>query len=133
MKAGFETLVEAGYQPESAYYECVHELKLIVDLIYSSGFEHMWDVVSDVAEYGGRTRGPRLVTDETRREMKAILDEIQSGQFARELMAEEEAGRPNFLELRRTEAQHQVETVGKELRDLAGTEGLLGAEAHGVR
>jgi ketol-acid reductoisomerase len=133
MKAGFETLVEAGYQPESAYYECVHELKLIVDLIYSSGFEHMWKVVSDVAEYGGRTRGPRLVTDETKREMKAILEEIQSGAFARELMAEEDAGRPNFLELRRTEEQHQVEQVGKELRDLAGTEGLLGAEAHGVR
>jgi ketol-acid reductoisomerase len=133
MKAGFETLVEAGYQPESAYYECVHELKLIVDLIYSSGFEHMWKVVSDVAEYGGRTRGPRIVTDETKQEMKAILEEIRSGQFARELIAEEESGRPNFLELRRQEEGHQVEGVGKELRDLAGREGLLGAEAHGVR
>jgi ketol-acid reductoisomerase len=133
MKAGFETLIEAGYQPESAYYECVHELKLIVDLIYSSGFEHMWKVVSDVAEYGGRTRGPRIVTDETKQEMKAILEEIRSGQFARELMAEEDSGRPNFLQLRRNEEGHQVEAVGKELRDLAGKEGLLGAEAHGVR
>jgi ketol-acid reductoisomerase len=136
MKAGFETLIEAGYQPESAYYECVHELKLIVDLIYASGFEHMWKVVSDVAEYGGRTRGPRIVGPETKAEMKAILEEIRSGQFARELIAEEDAGRPNFLELRRNEEGHQVESVGKELRDLAGTEGLLGAEAagsHGVR
>jgi ketol-acid reductoisomerase len=133
IRAGFETLVEAGYQPESAYYECVHELKLIVDLIYSSGFEHMWKVVSDVAEYGGRTRGPRLVTDETKREMKAILEEIQSGAFTRELMAEEDSGRPNFLELRKQESQHPVEGVGKELRDLAGQAGLLGAEAHGVR
>jgi len=136
MKAGFETLIEAGYQPESAYYECVHELKLIVDLIYSSGFEHMWKVVSDVAEYGGRTRGPRIVTDETKAEMKRILDEIQQGTFARELISEEESGRPNFLALREQEASHQVEGVGRELRDLAGTEGLLGAEAagsHGVR
>jgi ketol-acid reductoisomerase len=131
MIAGFETLVEAGYQPEIAYYECVNELKLIVDLIYEGGFDYMRYSISDVAEYGDLTRGPRVVDDSTKARMKEILSEIQSGQFARELIAEEDNGRPNFKQLREAGKGHQIETVGKELRDLAGKEGLLGAEAAG--
>jgi ketol-acid reductoisomerase len=133
MIAGFETLVEAGYQPEIAYYECVNELKLIVDLIYEGGFDYMRYSISDVAEYGDLTRGPRVVDESTKARMKEILGEIQSGQFARELIAEEDNGRPNFKALREAGKGHQIEKVGKELRDLAGKEGLLGAEAHGVR
>jgi ketol-acid reductoisomerase len=132
MIAGYETLVEAGYAPEIAYYECINEMKLIVDLIYEGGFNHMRHTISDVAEYGDLTRGPRLVDDHVRVTMKQFLAEIQSGEFARELFAEEAAGRPRFIELRRQAAEHPVERVGKELRALAGKEGLLGAEAHGV-
>ena len=133
MQAGFETLVEAGYQPEIAYYECVNELKLIVDLVYEGGFSWMRHSISDVAEYGDLTRGPRIVDEHVRATMKTFLDEIRSGAFARELLAEEGAGRPRFQELRRRAAEHPVERVGAELRELAGREGLLGAEAHGVR
>jgi ketol-acid reductoisomerase len=132
MIAGFETLVEAGYQPEIAYYECVNELKLIVDLIYEGGFDYMRYSISDVAEYGDLTRGPRVVDESTKSRMKEILGEIQSGQFARELIAEEDNGRPNFKALREAGKGHQIEQVGKELRDLAGKEGLLGAEAAGT-
>jgi ketol-acid reductoisomerase len=132
MIAGFETLVEAGYQPEIAYYECVNELKLIVDLIYEGGFDYMRYSISDVAEYGDLTRGPRVVDASTKARMKEILAEIQSGQFARELIAEEDNGRPNFKALRDAGKGHQIERVGKELRDLAGKEGLLGAEAAGT-
>jgi ketol-acid reductoisomerase len=132
MIAGFETLVEAGYQPEIAYYECVNELKLIVDLIYEGGFDYMRYSISDVAEYGDLTRGPRIVDESTKARMKEILAEIQSGQFARELIAEEDNGRPNFKQLREAGKGHQIEKVGKELRDLAGKEGLLGAEAAGT-
>jgi ketol-acid reductoisomerase len=129
IKAGFETLVEAGYQPEIAYYECLNELKLIVDLIYQGGFEYMRYSISDVAEYGDLTRGPRVIDDHVRAEMKKILEEIRSGEFARELFADDEAGRPRFQELRRQAAGGRLEEVGSELRALAGKEGLLGAEA----
>jgi ketol-acid reductoisomerase len=132
IKAGFETLVEAGYQPEIAYYECLNELKLIVDLIYEGGFEYMRYSVSDVAEYGDLTRGPRVVDEHVKETMRTILDEIRSGAFARELFADDEAGRPRFAELRRQNAGGQLEQVGSELRALAGKEGLLGADVHGV-
>ena len=129
MQAGFETLVEAGYQPEIAYYECIHELKLIVDLIYQGGFEYMRYSISDVAEYGDLTRGPRIIDDSVKARMKEILGEIQSGAFAHELIAEEDAGRPSFLKLREEAAKHPVEAIGKELRSLAGREGLMGSGA----
>jgi ketol-acid reductoisomerase len=129
MQAGFETLVEAGYQPEIAYYECVNELKLIVDLIYEGGFSYMRHSISDVAEYGDLTRGPVVVDEHVRATFQKLLEDIQSGAFARELLAEEAAGRPRFQELRRQAAEHSVERVGAELRDLAGREGLLGREA----
>jgi ketol-acid reductoisomerase len=129
MQAGFETLVEAGYQPEIAYYECVNELKLIVDLIYEGGFAWMRQSISDVAEYGDLTRGPAVVDEHVRATFKRLLADIQSGAFARELLAEEAAGRPRFRELREQAARHQVEKVGAELRELAGREGLLGREA----
>jgi ketol-acid reductoisomerase len=132
IKAGFETLVEAGYQPEIAYYECLNELKLIVDLIYEGGFEYMRYSISDVAEYGDLTRGPRVVDEHVKETMRTILDEIRSGAFARELFADDEAGRPQFAELRRKNAGGQLEQVGSELRALAGKEGLLGADVHGV-
>jgi ketol-acid reductoisomerase len=132
IKAGFETLVEAGYQPEIAYYECLNELKLIVDLIYEGGFEYMRYSISDVAEYGDLTRGPRVVDEHVKETMRTILDEIRSGAFARELFADDEAGRPQFAELRRQNAGGQLEQVGSELRALAGKEGLLGADVHGV-
>ncbi len=132
IKAGFETLVEAGYQPEIAYYECLNELKLIVDLIYEGGFEYMRYSISDVAEYGDLTRGPRVVDERVKGEMRTILEEIRSGAFAKELFADDDAGRPRFEELRRRSAGGQLEEVGRELRALAGKEGLLGAEAHGV-
>ena len=134
IKAGFDTLVEAGYQPEIAYYECLNELKLIVDLIYEGGFEYMRYSISDVAEYGDLSRGPRIVDDHVKESMRKILDEIRSGAFAKELFADDEAGRPKFQELRKEAAADgkQLEEVGKGLRDLAGKEGLLGAEAtHG--
>ena len=132
VKAGFETLVEAGYQPEIAYYECLNELKLIVDLIYEGGFEYMRYSISDVAEYGDLTRGPRVVDERVKETMRTLLDEIRSGAFARELFADDEAGRPRFEELRRQNAGGQLEQVGSELRALAGKEGLLGADVHGV-
>ena len=134
VQAGFDVLVEAGYQPEIAYYECMNELKLIVDLLYQGGYEYMRYSVSDVAEYGDLSRGTRVVDDRTRDEMRRILEEIRSGAFAKELFADDDAGRPKFAELRKQGAERatEIERVGKELRELAGIEGLLGAEAHGV-
>jgi ketol-acid reductoisomerase len=116
IKAGFDTLVEAGYAPEMAYFECQHELKLIVDLIYEGGLNYMRYSVSDTAEYGDYTRGPRVITDETRKEMKKILSEIQSGEFARAWIAENKTGRHNFLAMREAAHTSQLETVGTELR-----------------
>ncbi|MDY6909327.1 MAG: ketol-acid reductoisomerase [Thermodesulfobacteriota bacterium] len=116
IKAGFETLVEAGYQPEIAFFECMHELKLIVDLIYQGGLEYMRYSISDTAEYGDYTRGRRVVTEETRKAMKAILEEVQSGAFAREWILENQAGGPMFRALRARERAHLVEEVGKKLR-----------------
>ncbi len=118
VKMGFETLVEAGYQPESAYFECLHELKLIVDLMYQGGLNYMRYSISNTAEFGDYTRGPRIVNEQTRAEMKKILGEIQSGQFAREWILENKAGRPGFLATKRRERQHPVEQVGKRLRGL---------------
>ncbi len=118
MKMGFETLVEAGYQPESAYFECVHEMKLIVDLIYQGGMSYMRYSISNTAEYGDYTRGPRIINEQTREEMRKILKEIQSGQFAKEWILENRAGQPSFRALRRQESQHSVEEVGKRLRGL---------------
>ncbi len=116
IKAAYETLIEAGYQPESAFFETMHELKLIVDLIYEGGLGRMRYSISDTAEYGDYTRGPRIVTDETKAEMKRILKEIQTGQFAKEFILENMAGRPNFLATRRLESEHPVEAVGAEMR-----------------
>ncbi len=116
IKAGFETLVTAGYQPELAYFECLHEVKLIVDLVVEGGLAKMRDSISNTAEYGDYTRGPRIVTDETRAEMHKILSEIQSGQFAREFVLENQAGKPGFTSMRRQEAEHLIEEVGKDLR-----------------
>jgi len=118
IRAGFETLVEAGYAPEIAYFECLHELKLIVDLIYEGGLGYMRYSVSDTAEYGDYTRGPRIITAETRKEMKKILSEIQSGEFARQWMAENKAGRQKFLAMRAEQANQPVENVGRELRKM---------------
>ena len=116
VQAGFETLVEAGYQPEAAYFECLHELKLIVDLMYEEGIAGMRYSISDTAEFGDLTRGPRIVNDAVRAEMKTILDEIQTGKFADEWIAESEAGRPNFTALEQAGHDHPIETVGKKLR-----------------
>jgi ketol-acid reductoisomerase len=116
IRAGFETLVEAGYAPEIAYFECLHELKLIVDLIYEGGIGYMWYSISDTAEYGSYSRGNRIVTDETRKEMKKILSEIQSGQFAKEWLDENANGRPNFIRQRKEHADQLVERVGPDLR-----------------
>ncbi|MFA4991081.1 MAG: ketol-acid reductoisomerase [Candidatus Omnitrophota bacterium] len=118
IKAGFETLIEAGYQPEIAYFECLHELKLITDLIYATGIQGMRKRVSDTAEYGDLTRGRRIITDRSRKEMKKILKEIQSGKFAREWIRENENGRPIFNELRKKDDNHPVEVVGKQLRSM---------------
>ncbi len=118
IKAGFETLVEAGYQPEIAYFECCHELKLIVDLIYEGGLSRMRYSISDTAEYGDLTRGKRVITEETRKEMKKILEEIQSGSFAKEWLLENRVNRPVFNALRRREKEHQLEQVGERLRDM---------------
>ena len=128
VQAGFDVLVEAGYQPEIAYYECLNELKLIVDLLYQGGYEYMRYSVSDVAEYGDLSRGPRVVDDAVKERLRDILGEIQTGAFARELFADDEAGRPKFAELRKAgeERAAEIERVGKELRALAGVEGLLG-------
>ena len=119
MKAGFETLVNAGYQPEIAYFECVHEMKLIVDLINSGGFSFMRYSVSDTAEYGDYVTGKRVITDETRKEMKKVLEEIQNGTFASKWIAENKAGgKANFLAMRRKESEHLVEKVGATLRSM---------------
>ncbi len=118
VKAGFETLVEAGYQPEMAYFECMHELKLIVDLFYQGGLNYMRYSVSNTAEFGDYTRGPRIMTDETRKEMKKILEEIQTGQFAREWILENKANAPAFKATRRRERSHGIEEVGRKLRRL---------------
>ena len=116
IRNGYETLVEAGYQPESAYFETLHEVKLIVDLIYEGGIASMNYSISDTAEYGEMSRGPRVVTPATKAEMKKILGEIQSGDFAREWIAENENGRPNFSKMREDTAKHPIEKVGAELR-----------------
>jgi ketol-acid reductoisomerase len=116
VQAGFETLVEAGYDPQMAYFECLHELKLIVDLMYEKGLAGMRYSISNTAEYGDYTRGKRVVTDETRASMRKILEEIQNGDFAREWIAENRAGQENFLRMREEQSRSQVETTGKELR-----------------
>lgn len=116
IKSGFETLVNAGYQPELAYFECLHEVKLIVDLIVEGGLSTMRHSISNTAEYGDYTRGDRIITDETRAEMRKILSEIQSGQFAREFVLENQSGKPGFTAMRRREAEHPIEAVGKDLR-----------------
>jgi ketol-acid reductoisomerase len=118
IKAGFDTLVEAGYEPEIAYFECMHEMKLIVDLMYEGGMAAMRYSISDTAEYGDYVTGSRIVTEETRAEMKKVLSEIQDGTFARNWILENQANRPNFLARRRLESQHKIETVGKELRGM---------------
>jgi ketol-acid reductoisomerase len=118
IKAAFETLVEAGYQPEVAYFECMHEMKLIVDLFYQGGLAYMRHSVSDTAEYGDYSRGPRVVSEETKKEMKKILGEIQSGQFAREWVLENQANRAGFLAMRRRDADHPIEEVGRRLRSM---------------
>ncbi|MGH3321082.1 MAG: ketol-acid reductoisomerase [Streptosporangiaceae bacterium] len=118
IQSGFETLVDAGYQPEVAYFECLHEMKLIVDLMYEGGLSKMRWSVSDTAEYGDYTRGPRVVDDRTREEMRKILAEVRDGSFARELVADDDAGRPNFLKLREEAQRHQIEQVGAKLRPL---------------
>jgi ketol-acid reductoisomerase len=118
MKAGFEVLVEAGYQPESAYFECMHEMKLIVDLVNSGGLSFMRYSISDTAEYGDYMIGRRIITDETKKEMKKVLREIQEGVFARNWIQENQANRPNFNARRRIESEHQIEVVGKELRKM---------------
>jgi ketol-acid reductoisomerase len=116
VQAGFETLVEAGYQPESAYFECLHELKLIVDLMYEGGIAGMRYSISDTAEYGDLTRGPRIITEQTKAEMKKILTEIQDGTFANEWIEENRNGRPNYRALEAKGAEHQIEKIGAELR-----------------
>jgi ketol-acid reductoisomerase len=118
VKAGFETLVEAGYQPEMAYFECMHELKLIVDLFYQGGLNYMRYSVSNTAEYGDYTRGPRIVTEQTKAEMKKILQEIKSGQFAREWILENKANAPGFKAMRKADREHPLEIVGRRLRKL---------------
>lgn len=118
IKAGFETLVRAGYQPELAYFECMHEMKLIVDLMYQGGMSYMRYSISDTAEYGDYTAGPRIITDATRQAMQSILDDIQNGSFATRWINENQAGRPSFNAMRRRESNHQIEQVGNELRGM---------------
>ena len=116
VKTAFETLVQAGYQPEIAYFECMHELKLLVDLMHEGGMTYMRYSISDTAEYGDYTRGPKIIDDHVRQSMKQVLQNIRNGAFAREWIIENQAGRPSFLALRRQNAEHPIETVGKELR-----------------
>jgi ketol-acid reductoisomerase len=116
VKMGFETLVKAGYQPEIAYFECLHELKLIVDLMWEGGLSGMRYSISDTAEYGDLTRGPQVIDEHVRANMEKLLSDIQDGTFAREMMSEEAAGRPNFTRLREQDANHQIEVVGRQLR-----------------
>jgi len=118
VKAGFETLIEAGYQPEIAYFECFHELKLIVDLMYKGGLSYMRYSVSDTAEYGDYTRGPRVIDEMVKDEMRQILAEVQDGTFAREWILENQANRPSYNALKRQDAEHEIEVVGKKLRDM---------------
>ena len=118
IKSGFETLVEAGYQPEVAYFECMHELKLIVDLMYRGGLSYMRYSISDTAEWGDYTAGPRLVTEQTKQTMKQLLTEIQSGEFAKRWIAENDANLPVFMETRNREQKHQIEVVGAKLRSM---------------
>jgi len=118
VKAGFETLVEAGYQPEIAYFECLHELKLIVDLMYEAGIAGMRYSISDTAQYGDMTRGPRLIDDAVRQKMKGLLQDIQSGEFAREWILENRANRPVFRALAQKDQDHLIEQVGKRLRSM---------------
>lgn len=118
IQAGFETLVEAGYAPEMAYFECLHEMKLIVDLIYEGGIANMRYSISNTAEYGDYTRGPRIVTEETKKEMKRILTEIQNGQFVKEFVLENKAGQPSFNAIRRIQNEHPIEKVGAKLRSM---------------
>jgi ketol-acid reductoisomerase len=132
VKMGFETLVAAGYQPEIAYFECLHELKLIVDLIWEGGLSGMRYSISDTAEYGDLTRGPRVIDDHVRKNMQRLLADIQDGTFAREMMAEEEAGRPNFTRLREQDADHQIEVVGRKLRAMMPWIGEKAAVKPGV-
>jgi ketol-acid reductoisomerase len=126
VRAGFDTLVEAGYQPEIAYFECLHELKLIVDLMYEGGISNMRYSISDTAEYGDLTRGRRVINEETREEMRAILDEIQTGEFAREWIVENMAGRPVYSALKNIDNEHLIEKVGKQLRSMMGWIGRKG-------
>ncbi|MFZ2538714.1 MAG: ketol-acid reductoisomerase [Oscillospiraceae bacterium] len=118
MQAGFETLVEAGYDPQNAYFECIHEMKLIVDLIYQGGFSKMRDSISDTAEYGDYEIGKRIITDETKKEMKKVLTEIQDGTFARNWILENQVKRPHFEATRRMKKEHELEKVGAELRKM---------------
>ena len=118
MKAGFETLVEAGYAPENSYFECIHEMKLIVDLIYESGFAGMRYSISNTAEYGDYITGPKIITEDTKKAMKKVLTDIQDGTFAKNWLLENQAGCPSFRAMRRNQAQHQAEKVGAELRKL---------------
>ncbi len=118
VKAGFETLIEAGYQPEVAYFECLHELKLIVDLMYEGGLKRMRYSISDTAEYGDYVTGPRIVNEETKKEMKKVLDEIQRGVFARNFILENQSNRAFFTATRRKEAEHPIEVVGERLREM---------------
>ncbi|MBI4746282.1 MAG: ketol-acid reductoisomerase, partial [Deltaproteobacteria bacterium] len=118
IQAGYETLVEAGYSPEMAYFECLHEVKLIVDLIYEGGISNMRYSISNTAQYGDLTRGPRIITQKTKKEMKKILDEIQTGQFAKEWMLENKANQPMFKAFKRRGKEHQIEEVGKKLRGM---------------
>jgi len=118
VRAGFDTLVEAGYQPEIAYFECLHELKLIVDLMYEGGIQNMRYSISDTAEFGDLMVGPRIVTEETRKEMKKVLKEIQEGAFAKEWLSENQVGRPRYNALKKRDAGHLIETVGAELRKM---------------
>ncbi|MFD1686591.1 ketol-acid reductoisomerase [Halobellus litoreus] len=118
VREGFETLVDAGYSPEMAYFECLNELKLIVDLMYEGGLSNMWDSVSDTAEYGGLTRGDDIIDEHAREKMETVLEEVQDGTFAREWIAENQAGRPSYTQLKHAEETHEVEQVGEPLRDL---------------
>jgi ketol-acid reductoisomerase len=135
VKAGFETLTAAGYRPEMAYFECLHELKLIVDLMYRGGLQFMRHSISDTAEYGDYTRGPRLITEETRTAMRQILEAVQDGSFAREWLDENRAGRPNFDRLRQADRDHEIERVGAELRAMMpwAEEGKRGSGEAGKR
>ena len=118
VKQGYETLVEAGYSEEMAYFECMNELKLIVDLMYEGGLGEMWHSVSDTAEYGGLTRGDRIIDDHAREQMEAVLEEVQDGTFARQWITENQAGRPNYDQIKTAEENHEIEDVGEELRGL---------------